>query len=54
VAYKESPTSQAGSVINNGNTTSIVGNGAIVTNNNWIQNIVQNLKGQVCGLVKAC
>jgi len=52
VAFTERPNPQAGIVNNNGNTTSIMGNGAIVTNNNWIQNIVQNPKGQVCGLVR--
>ena len=53
VAFTERPTPQAGIVNNNGNTTFIMGNGAIVTNNNS-NKIVQAADEQVYYLVKAC
>jgi len=52
VAFTERTTSQAGIVNNSGNTTSVVGDGAVITNNNSIK-IVQAPDEQVCHVVKA-
>jgi len=47
-AFTKRPNSRASIVNENGNITSIVGNGAVVTNNNWIH-VVQNPEEQVGG-----